>query len=319
MALSTRRLKSRLKSVTNTRKITKAMELVAGAKMRRAVQMALDSRPYSGALKRIVEEIRPLIDQRSHPLMYGRPEAKKTLLIVAASDRGMCGGFNTQLVRKVTEFVKTRTEPVTAITMGKKVESAIRRLDLNILASFSAASNAPSFDRVTGLGQMAYDEFLSGRVDRVFLCYSDFKSAVSQVPTIVQLLPVIPENELQNVPEEGLHSHEEELSGMTDTEKLDWERRHAQRYWQDYTLTFEPSPRYVLDHMLPRLIDTRLYQATLESSASEQSARMMAMRSATDAATEMIDSLSLTYNQARQAGITREISEISAGKATLEQ
>lgn len=318
MALSTRRLKSRLKSVTNTRKITKAMELVAGAKMRRAVQMALDSRHYSGAVKRIVEDIRPLIDQRSHPLMYGRPDAKNTLLIVAASDRGMCGGFNTQLARKVTDFIKQRNEPVMAVTLGKKIESAIKRLNLKILASFPATSNAPSYERVTGVGQMAYDEFLSGRVDRVFLCYSDFKSAVSQIPTIVQLLPVVPESELTKLPEEDWYGRDQELEEMSEIEKLEWERAHAERYWQDYSLTFEPSPRYVLDHLLPRLIDTRLYQATLESSASEQSARMLAMRNATDAATDMIDSLSLTYNQARQAGITREISEISAGKASLE-
>jgi len=318
MALSTRRLKARLKSVTNTRKITKAMELVAGAKMRRAVQMTLDSRHYSNSVKRIVDDIRPMIDQRSHQLLYGRFEARKTLLIIAASDRGMCGGFNTQLARKVQDFVKARGEKVVTVTIGKKIESGIRRLGLDILASFSAVSNAPSYERVVGVGQMAYEEFLSGRVDRVFLCYSDFKSTVSQVPTIVQLLPIVPEEDLKDIPEEDWHRHADELSDMSENQRLEWDRAHAERYPQDYTVTFEPTPRYVLDHLLPRLTDTRLYQATLESAASEQSARMMAMRNATDAATEMIDSLSLTYNQARQAGITREISEISAGKASLE-
>jgi F-type H+-transporting ATPase subunit gamma len=318
MAVSTRRIKARIKSIGNTRKITKAMELVAGAKMRRAVQMTVDSRHYSGSVKLITDNIRQMIHQQSHPLLYGRKIAQRTVLIVAASDRGMCGGFNSQLVRKSSEFIKERSEPVSVITIGKKIESPMRRMNAEILASFPSISNAPSFERSKSVGQLAYDEFLNKRADRVFLCYSDFRSAISQVPTIVQLLPIIPEEELLATVGNEAEVKQEALTDMTESERLSFDRAHAEKYPQDYAMVFEPTPRYVLDHLLPRLIDTRLYQAMLESTASEHSSRMMSMRSATDSATEMLDSLTFTFNQARQASITREISEISSGKAALE-
>lgn len=318
MAVSTRRIKARIKSIGNTRKITKAMELVAGAKMRRAVQMTVDSRHYSGSVKHIVDDIRPLINQRSHPLLYGRKEAAKSILIIAASDRGMCGGFNAQLVKKSAEFIKSRKEPVSVIIIGKKIESSVRRVTDKILASFPSISNAPSFERSKSVGQLAYDEFLNNRTDRVFLCYSDFRSAISQVPTIVQLLPIVPEEELTATGAYETEEKNENLAELSESERLAADRAHSQKYPQDYAVVFEPTPCYVLDHLLPRLIDTRLYQAMLESTASEHSARMLAMRSATDSATEMLDTLTFTFNQARQASITREISEISAGKAALE-
>jgi F-type H+-transporting ATPase subunit gamma len=185
------------------------------------------------------------------------------------------------------------------------------------LASFEAISNAPSFDRSKSTGQLVYDEFLHGRADRVFLCYSDFRSTISQVPTIVQLLPIIPEADLKT-DKEMVDDEEDIREEMTSAERLAYDRTRAEKNPLDYEVIFEPSPRHVLDQMLPRQIDTRLYQAMLESTASEHSARMMAMRSATDSAGEMIDSLTLTFNRARQAGITAEISEISAGKAALE-
>ncbi|MFA6099704.1 MAG: ATP synthase F1 subunit gamma [Patescibacteria group bacterium] len=318
MAVSTRRIKARIKSIGNTRKITKAMELVAGAKMRRAVQMTIDSRHYSGSVKHIVDDIRPLINQRSHPLLYGRKEATRTILIIAASDRGMCGGFNAQLVKKSAEFIKSRKEPVSVIIVGKKIESPVRHMTNNILASFPSISNAPSFERSKSVGQLAYDEFLKNKTDRVFVCYSDFKSAMTQIPTIVQLLPVVPEEELLASGAFEKEEKDEALAKFSESQSLAEDRAHSKKYPQDYAVVFEPTPRYVLDHLLPRLIDTRLYQAMLESAASEHSSAMMAMRSATDSATEMLDNLTFTFNQARQAGITREISEISAGKAALE-
>lgn len=318
MAVSTRRIKARIKSIGSTRKITKALELVSGAKMRRAVQMTVESRNYSGSVKGIVEDIRKLIDQKSHPLLYGRKEAVRTILIVAASDRGMCGGFNSQLVKKCAEFIQSRKEEVTLITVGKKVESSVRRITDKILASFPSISNAPSYERSKTIGQLAYDEFLNNKADRVFLCYSDFRSAISQVPTIVQLLPIVPEDELLAMDKDDEKNLMDEKSQLTPSEIIARERAHAKKFAQDYDIVFEPTPSYVLNQLLPRLIDTRLYQAMLESAASEHSARMMAMRSASDSAIEMLDTLTFTFNQARQASITREISEISAGKASLE-
>ena len=319
MPASTRLIKSRIKSIINTRKITKAMELVAGAKMRHAVQMTIDSRHYSSNIKSLVEEVAPLINQRSHPLLYGNREAYNTILIVAASDRGLCGGFNVQLAKKCADFIKARQEPVKIITIGKKIEAPMRRLNAPIIASFPSISNAPSFERSKSVGQMVYDEFLNHRADRIFLCYSDFKSAISQIPTVVQLLPIIPEEQLAADSTINERWEEEDpREKMTASERLAYDRAHADKFLKEQSITFEPTPRYVLDQLLPRLIDTRLYQAMLESAASEHSSRMMAMRSATDSANEMLTNLTFTFNQARQAGITREISEISAGKAALE-
>ncbi|MDF1497498.1 MAG: ATP synthase F1 subunit gamma [Patescibacteria group bacterium] len=317
MPANTRAINSRLKSIKNTRKITKAMELVAGAKMRKAVQMTVDSRNYSGSIKQIVTDVLPLINQKSHPLLYGRKEAKSSILVVVASDRGLCGSFNAQLIKTCKEFLASRKEPVKIVTVGKKAEGPMRRINADILASFESISNAPSFDRSKSTGQLVYDEFLHNRADRVFLCYSDFRSAISQVPTIVQLLPIIPEEDLA-VDVDTEEAETDPREKMTSAQRLAHDRARAEKNPLDYEVVFEPSPRHVLDQMLPRQIDTRLYQAMLESTASEHSARMMAMRTATDSAGDMIDSLTLTFNRARQASITAEISEISAGKAALE-
>ncbi len=293
------------------------MELVAGAKMRKAVQMTVDSRNYSNNIKQIVDDILPLINQKSHPLLYGRKQSKSSILIVVASDRGLCGAFNAQLIKTCKEFLSNRSEPFKVITIGKKAEAPMRRLGVEVMASFEAISNAPSYDRSRSAGKLVYEEFLQSKADRVFLSYSDFRSTISQVPTIVQLLPIIPETDLST--ESHIEEREKDpREKMTPAERLAYDRKKAEKYPLDYEVVFEPTPRHVLDQMLPRLIDTRLYQAMLESTASEHSARMMAMRNATDSAGEMIDSLTLTFNRARQAGITAEISEISAGKAALE-
>lgn len=300
MAISTRLIKRRIKSVANTRKITKAMELVAASKMRKSVQLAISSRAYSGSTRAIVENIRKIIDPKSHPLLAGRVEARSSLVIVVASDRGLCGGFNGQLLKKTMEFLRNRTErDLKIVTVGKRAESAVRRAGHPIVASFDAISNAPDFERSRPVGDLAYKEFVSGQVDRVFLVYTDFRSAISQMPEVLQLLPIIPEKELRPLDEE---------SKEYDEEKDEY----------DSPLLFEPDPRTILNTLLPRLVEIRVYQALLESSASEHSARMMAMRSATENASDMLQDLTLTFNQARQAGITREISEISAGKAALE-
>lgn len=298
MAVSSRLIKRRIRSVANTRKITKAMELVAASKMRKSVQMAVSSRSYSSTMKAIVETIRGLVDPKSHPLLAGRATAKSILVIVAASDRGLCGGFNGQMLKKTMEFLRNRHESaIRVVTVGKRAESAVRRAGYPIVASFEAISNSPGFDRTRPVGDLAYAEFMNGNADRVFLAYTDFKSAVSQVPTVVQLLPIVPEQELTA-------AMERDDDGMENGHEPD--------------LLFEPNAGDILDAILPRLLETRVYQGLLESAASEHSARMMAMRSATDNASDMLQDLTLTFNQARQAAITREISEISAGKAALE-
>jgi F-type H+-transporting ATPase subunit gamma len=296
MAVSSRLIRRRIRSIANTRKITKAMELVAAAKMRKSMQMTISSRAYSSTAKKIVDDVRRLVDPNTHPLLAGRAVSTTSLVIVAASDRGLCGGFNSQIVKKTLEFLASRTETeIRIVTVGKRAEAAIRKAGFPIVAAFESVSNAPSFERTRPVGELAYRDFMDRKADRVFMLYTDFRSALSQIPTVVQLLPIIPEAELT----QGFSNEEQ---GSDGEEKA----------------IFEPNPQEVLDRLLPRLLETRVYQALLESSASEHSSRMMTMRNATDNATSMLDDLTFTYNQARQAFITREISEISAGKAALE-
>lgn len=296
MAVSPRIIKRRIKSVANTRKITKAMELVSASKMRKAVQMTLSSREYARTITALVDDVRRLVDPTAHPLLTGRAAPRSALVIVAASDRGLCGSFNGQILKKTLEFIAGRSGSTRVVTVGRRAELAVRRAGIDILASFEAISNAPSFERSSPVGRLASDEFLSGRTDRVFLAFTDFKNAVTQIPTVSQLLPIIPETELA-----------EQRRTEIDESEMD-----------EPTALFEPDPVSVLTTLLPRLIDMRIYQSLLESAASEHSARMLAMRNATDNASDMLSDLTLTYNQARQANITREISEISAGKAAIE-
>ncbi len=301
MAVSTKIIKRRIKSIANTRKITKAMELVAGAKMRKSVQMTTASRDYSTHINALVQRIRAMVDPGSHPLFTGATKPKASLVIVAASDRGLCGGFNGQILKKTIEFLKTRTEKIHVVTVGRRAEQAVKRAGYDILASFEAISNAPSFERTVPVGSLAFTQFTSKHVDRVFLVSMEFRSAISQTPAVKQLLPITPEQEIKDLKYNRNEIAEE--AGVTADET---------------NILFEPSTDAVLDHMLPRLLEMQVYQALLETSASEHSARMMAMRNATENASEMLQDLSFTYNQARQASITREISEISAGKAAIE-
>jgi len=298
MAVATRLIRRRITSIRNTRKITKAMELVAASKMRKCVQLTLSSRAYADTALALVGQIFKLVDPETHELLAGRrrndsaaaPASRKTIIAVCASDRGMCGGFNAQELKNTLEFVRgRRQEEIAIVSVGRRGERAMNRAGLQIIASFEAISNAPSFARTVPIGKMLVDEFVSGRADRIFISYMRFDGPMRQTPIVEQVLPIIPEQEMEAM-------------------KMD----------ESDAMVFEPDPNAVLDRLLPKLVETRIYQALLESSASEQSARMLAMRSATDSATTMLDDLTLAFNQARQASITQEISEISAGKAAIE-
>lgn len=301
MSVSPRLIRRRIRSIGNTRKITKAMELVAASKMKRAVQMTLSSRTYAQTATEIVESIMRIVDPSLHPMLIGKRAEEqpahgkklKTLVIACASDRGLCGGFNAQTIKSLYEFLLTRSnDEISVIAVGRRAARAIARTNHTMTATFEALSNTPSFSAAKPVGMLAVQQFLSGEVDRVFVAYMDYKSALRQIPTVSQVLPIVPEPEI----EQAMHT---EIS-------------------EGASILFEPDPARVLQELLPKLVETRIYQALLESAASEHSARMMAMRSATDNATSMLEDLTLTYNQARQAGITQEISEISAGKAAIE-
>lgn len=296
MAVSTRLIRRRIKSIKNTRKITKAMQLVAASKTKRAVNMTLSSRAYAVTARMLVDEIMHLADPSLHTMLAGGAHTSKPkiLLILCASDRGLCGGFNAQIIKKGIEFVSERGAGQTSIVaVGKNAMRAARRMNLDLLAAFESIANAPSFMGSRPIGKLATEEFASGRINRVFIAYTDYQSAIKQEPVIKQILPIIPESELE----------------------------HAKNAWigdEKSDIKFEPNPSRVLNLLLPKLVQISIFHALLESAASEHSSRMMAMQSATDNATTMVDGLTLAFNQARQAAITQEISEISAGKAAIE-
>jgi F-type H+-transporting ATPase subunit gamma len=353
MAISPRAVKRRIKSVRSTGKIMKAMELVAASKMRKAVQFALTSRPYANLIRELTDELRAALIGSTHPLLRGhtmtKQKAIRTLAVVIASDRGLCGGYNSQLLKKALEFLRGRSSDVLRVaTMGIRAERGIRRTGSPIVASFPSIANAIGFTAAEPLLRFVLDEYTAERVDRVFVVYTDFKSALSQIPTIMQLLPIIPEEELltplseQRIDDDDVKEEEEselELPPIESSEEQDpWldeeadppkpgfyanlfrrsENQKEELIFGESDMLFEPSAPAVFNKLLPRLVETRLYQTLLESAASEHSARMMAMRSAGEAARDMVKDLTLVLNQARQSAITREISEISAGKAAIE-
>jgi F-type H+-transporting ATPase subunit gamma len=304
MAISTRVIKGRIKSITNTKKITKAMELVSGAKMRKAVNAVLGTRPYATLAWDTILELARQTDASAHPLLRVSEKQERVLLIAIFSDRGLCGGFNAQLHRKLRKFEeqhKAGTVSIDVVAVGKRGIDAFRRSGMNVIAAFTGISNNTKWREVQPIARLAIDEFTKGTYDQVVIGYTDFESAIVQDPRSRVVLPVDPKASIDDLGLVGSKKPEEPA-----TKPLFYEYQ------------FEPSPDEVLEAMLPRLVETQIYQAVLESAASEHSARMMSMRSASDAAGDMIQDLQFTFNQARQSAITSEVAEITSGKAALE-
>lgn len=317
MAVSTRIIKRRIKSIGNTKKITKAMELVSASKMRRAVNAVLGTRPYATLGWETVHELGKVTEAGLHPLLRQPEEIRKALVILVTSDRGLCGGFNAQMAKRVVEFVRAKGTDVQFefVTIGKKGTDLARRLGWNIVATFTNLSNNPTILDIRPVTTLAVSDFMAGKYDAVYLAYTDFMSSIRQVPNMKQLLPLTRDNLAEQIRpvKEGETALQHVAPAKPEALHL---TKRGDGYFYEYT--FEPTPEIVLDQMLPRLVEVQVYQAVLESSASEHSARMVAMKNASDSARDMIDDLTFTFNQARQATITREIAEISAGKAALE-
>lgn len=319
MPVNAKIIRHRIKSIGNTKKITKAMEMIAAVKMRKAVRAALSTRAYAVLAREMLGQLAKMRHLAALPLMQARP-VKNILLILIGSNRGLCGGFNSNIYKKTLEQIKNveqiavqrsfgkRVLPpvgtkinLFAITIGKKSERIMRKLNIPITAAFCNMSDTPSLAEATPVAQIIQEEFIAKKCDKAAVIYTDYISAVSQKPTIRQILPISPLDLEKMIKMLGDHSFEREETKETSVEFL-----------------FEPNPETVLAKMLPRLTKIQIYQAILESVASEHSSRMLAMRNASDAAEEMIDDLVFTLNQARQANITREIAEISGGAAALE-
>lgn len=303
MAQGTREIRRKLKSIKNTRQITKAMELVSASKMRRAVANTLALRPYAHLARMLLMALSE--KTFAHPLLAKR-EVKNSLVIVIGTDRGLCGSLNTQLFRKLNEYInaekKKKNPPALKfIAIGKKAQDFLRRTGQNVIAAYGAMSAKPTLKDTFPISRSVIQDYTEGICDKVTLVYTDFISAISQKPTVRRLLPL------------SRFALEEMIEGLESQSNV----QHDKKPEEIPEYLFEPSPAEVLNSLLPRLTEMQIYQAILEATASEHSARMFAMRNATDNATEFIDDLTLMYNQIRQASITKELAEISAGRAAL--
>lgn len=280
-----RAVRRRIKGVKNTAKITKAMEMVAASKMKRAQERGLAGRPYAEKIQQVIADLAVLSGESGalHPLLQRRP-VTSTLLVYITPDRGLCGGLNANINRTAAGFILEQTAPVKLITVGRKGLDFMRRHRRDILAEFLQLGDRPGFLETLPISRIIIDEYTSGNVDQVHLVYTRFISTMQQQPVIRQLLPVEP-------------------SGEPGVRNVDY--------------IYEPDFEAVLNELLPRFVEMEVYHSILESIASEQSARMVAMRNATENAKELIGELTLLYNKARQEAITTELLDIAGGAAAL--
>ena len=282
-----RQIRRRIRTIENTAKITKAMELVAASKMRRAQASALASRPYAEKMRWILANLAETIPfqdpETLHPLLRRR-EVRTIEIILITPDRGLCGGLPSNLNRHAASFIVERALPVRLICLGRKGRDFFRRAGQPVVAEFIGLSDYPSYDDIIPSARVAIDDYISGQADEVYLIYALFVNTMVQRPEVFKLLPVEPPTD-------------------------------AAAWAVDYI--YEPSREVVLAELLPRYVERQVYEAALEARASEQSARMVAMRSATENANEMIHELTLAYNKARQESITKEILELAGGAEAL--
>ena len=288
---NTRDIRRRIKSVKNTAQITKAMQMVAASKMRRAQQAALAGHPYSQILNRVLVSLRDMVSTDSHPMLEVRP-VKKTLVLLVTSDKGLCGALNTNVLREASLLDKDATEFVAS---GKKGASFLARTGRKMIADFALTDN-PTFLQTKAISKFCLEKFISGEVDRVDVLYPKFVNTLVQKPTQITLLPITDEKAAGVSP-----------SGV---DKIVTETTGAQ-------FLFEPDADEVLDSVLPYYFHFEVFQMILDARASEQSARMVAMKSATDNAKGLVKDLTLEYNKARQASITTELLEITTAQMAL--
>jgi F-type H+-transporting ATPase subunit gamma len=311
----TKEISRRIKSVSSTKKITKAMEMVSAAKMRKAIEAVLKTRTYANLSWETVLHLAKLAANRSeelHPLLSVRPRIEKVAIILITSNRGMCGGYNTAVVTKAKQSIQKHKIATDFIVVGKK-GTAVHQAGYNISAEFEKSDILTDAKDIYPLVKMALQDYKDGKYDKIFVAYTDFVNPAKQIPRVKQLLPVEVDESDEFLGIVGLDSK----VGVTPEMMAVKEAEHLGSDNYVYEYTFEPSPREVLDLMIPRLLEIQLYQAFLEANASEHSARMTSMHQATEAANDMVSELTLFYNKARQAGITAEIAEISAGANAL--
>jgi F-type H+-transporting ATPase subunit gamma len=283
-----REIKTKIKSVQNTRKVTRALEMVSASKIRKAQDRMKTSRPYARAMKQVIGHLAQANTDYQHPFMVERKDVKRVGFIIVSSDRGLAGGLNNNLFRKMLGEIRQWNEKgveVDVVTIGQKASVYFRRVKVNMLASVSHLGDTPKLDQLIGVIKVMLDAYTEAKLDRVFVVYNDFVNTMTQRAAFDQLLPL--------------------PAAETQVARHDW----------DYI--YEPDAATVLDHVITRYIESLVYQAVLENIASEHAARMVAMKAASDNASKLIGTLQLVYNKARQAAITQEISEIVGGAAAV--
>ncbi|MDD3711373.1 MAG: ATP synthase F1 subunit gamma [Patescibacteria group bacterium] len=309
-------IQRRIKSVNNTKKITKAMEMVAAVKMRKSVEAVLKTRTYANLAWVTILNIAGSseLGKNLHPLLNIRPETKKIAIVLISSNRGLCGSFNSNIINKAVSSIKKHGDIETDfIVIGKKGLAVNSRYKYNVSAEFSKVDYVSEVKEVTPIARLLIDDFLSGKYDKIFVAYTDFVSAVKQISRVKQILPIDIQTEDEYL---GVVGKSEKI-GTDKTYIAEKENKYLRSNGQKYIFKYEPSSEEVLNQMIPRLIELQLFQALLESNASEHSIRMAAMHQATEAANDLVKELTLFYNKARQAVITSEIAEISAGSNAL--
>ena len=284
-----REIRTKIKSVANTRKVTRALEMVSASKIRKAQDLMRASRPYTKAMRQVMGHVAKANSEFKHPILAGeREQIKRVGYIVVSTDRGLCGGLNSNMFRQLLGEMRAWQEKgveIDIIAIGSKAKTFFRRLKVNMTGSVTHLGERPKVEQVVGVVKLMVDAYIAGTVDRVTLAYNQFVNTMTQRSTADQLLPL--------------------PASKTLTTAHEW----------DYL--YEPDAETVLRHVIVRYLESIVYQSLLENLASEHAARMVAMKSASDNATKAIDSLTLVYNKARQAAITQEISEIVGGAAAV--
>ena len=284
----TKEIRTKIKSVQNTRKVTRALEMVSASKIRRAQDKMRASRPYARLMRQVIGHIAKANGDYKHPFMMERKDVKRVGYVVISTDRGLCGGLNSTLFRKLIAEIRTHQQngvEVDIVAIGQKAATFFRRIKVNLVGSVTHLGENPQVAQLIGIIKVMLDGFTEGKLDRVFLCYNDFVNTMVQKATTDQLLPLPASESLETA--------------------------------HDWDYIYEPNAVEVLDSVLTRYIESLVYQGALENLASEHAARMVAMKAASDNATKLIGTLQLVYNKARQAAITQEISEIVGGAAAV--
>ena len=285
---SGKEIRTQIKSIKNTQKITRAMEMVAASKMRKAQERMRAARPYAEKIRNVISHLHYAHPEYKHPFMQER-DARRVGIVVVSSDRGLCGGLNTNVLKSaITEMKQWHDQgvEVDVCCIGNKGFASMKRFGANIVSHVGGLGDTPRIEELIGAIKIMLDSYIEGKLDRLYLVYNNFVNTMTQQPISEQLLP-LPESE---------------------------EAEQLRHYW-DYI--YEPDAKEVLDGLLTRYIETQVYHGVVENLASEQSSRMVAMKSASDNAGNMIEDLTLRYNKARQAAITQEISEIVGGAAAV--